>query len=188
MKGRKIFNLLRPLIVFGVFSLKLTPVFFRLFIWKSLQPLSFRSIVFLRYLLCCSLVKKCGENVFIANNVDISHFNKLVLGSNVSIHTGCYIDAIGEIEIGNNVSIAHGSSLISFNHTWIDETIAIKYNPISLKKIVIEDDVWLGCGARILSGVTVHSRSIIAAGSVVVKDVATKTIVAGVPAKKLKEI
>ncbi|MBS6711885.1 MAG: acyltransferase [Ruminococcus sp.] len=53
--------------------------------------------------------------------------------------------------------------------------------------IVIEDDVWIGANTTILKGVHIHKGSIIAAGAVVVGDVPEYTIVAGVPAKKIKD-
>ena len=54
-------------------------------------------------------------------------------------------------------------------------------------KIIVEDDVWIGNGAILLSGVNVGRGSIIGAGSVVTKDVPANSIVAGVPAKPLRK-
>ena len=65
----------------------------------------------------------------------------------------------------------HISTLITTNHTWNDTTIPIKYNEVSKGKIVIKDDVWIGCGVRVLSNVTIKQRSVVAAGSIVVKDI-----------------
>ena len=60
------------------------------------------------------------------------------------------------------------------------------YNWLGLNSItIIEDDVWVGYGSTIMSGVTIHQGSIIAAGSVVTKDVEPFSIYAGVPAKKI---
>jgi maltose O-acetyltransferase len=52
--------------------------------------------------------------------------------------------------------------------------------------VVIEDDVWIGAKAVILSGVTVHSGAVIGAGAVVTKDVPENAVVAGVPARVIK--
>jgi len=59
---------------------------------------------------------------------------------------------------------------------------------LDLAKIVIKKNAWIGAGAIILPGVTVGENAIVAAGAVVNKDVADNTIVAGVPAKKIKNI
>jgi acetyltransferase-like isoleucine patch superfamily enzyme len=59
---------------------------------------------------------------------------------------------------------------------------------LDLAKIVIKKNAWIGAGAIILPGVTVGKNAIVAAGAVVNKDVADNTIVAGVPAKKIKKI
>lgn len=112
----------------------------------------------------------------------------MTLKSNISIHPFCYMDAEGKISIGNNVSIAHHISILSSNHTWDDLSLPIQYNPMKKGKVIIEDDVWVGCGVRILSEVMVKSRSIIAAGSIVNKDVQSNTIVGGNSAKVLKNM
>lgn len=126
--------------------------------------------------------------MFIGQNVEIRCWQMLSLGNNVSIHRGCYLDASGGIEVGDDVSIAHQTSILSANHTWDDPMIPIKENPVKLESVIIQNDVWIGCGCRIMSGVTVFSRSVVAAGSVVTKDVPSHTLVGGVPAKQIKVI
>ncbi|AZB23010.1 acyltransferase [Kaistella haifensis] len=110
------------------------------------------------------------------------------LGNNVSIHPMCYIDAAGGIKIGSNVSIAHSTTLISTNHTWDNVDLPIKYNPETFAEIIIEDDVWIGCGVRILAGVKIRRRSVVAAGAVVNKSFDNNALIGGVPAKFLKAI
>ncbi|MBQ0004011.1 MAG: hypothetical protein KBT21_10810 [Treponema sp.] len=61
-------------------------------------------------------------------------------------------------------------------------------NSLDPKPIKIEDDVWIGCNSIILRGITIGKASIVAAGSVVTKDVPPYTIVAGNPAKVIKKI
>jgi acetyltransferase-like isoleucine patch superfamily enzyme len=134
------------------------------------------------------MVNKCGDNVRIGCNVQILGWDKLKIGSNVSIHDLSYIDASGGVEIGDNVSIAHNCSIISSNHQWTDLNKPIKYNSLIYQKVLIEQDVWLGCGCRVLSGVCIKSRSIIAAGSIVNKNNECNTIYGGVPAKLIKRI
>ena len=113
---------------------------------------------------------------------------KLTVGSNVSIHDNCYIDAGGVINIGSEVSIAHNSTLLSGTHTFEDYSLPIKYNPITISGLTIKDDVWVGCGVRVLGGITIASRVVIAAGAVVNKSLDAKTLYGGIPAKKIKSI
>lgn len=56
------------------------------------------------------------------------------------------------------------------------------------KPIHIEENVWIGAGAIILPGVRIGAGAIVAAGAVVTKNVAPRTVVAGVPARKIKEV
>jgi len=144
--------------------------------------------VSLRYCLLHRLALRCGNNVLVGRGVEIRYPERLVVGDNVSIHRQCYLDAYGGVEIGDDVSIAHQTSLISFEHTWNDDSIPIRDNPILTGMIRIRDDVWIGCGCRILSGVEIAGRSVVAAGSVVTRAVAAGTLVGGIPAKPIKNI
>lgn len=129
-----------------------------------------------------------SESAFIGANTTIVSPNNLRIGNNVSIHENCYIDASGKILIGDNVSIAHGTSLISFNHTYKDKTTPIKEQPLEFKKIIINDNCWIGCKCVILPGVTINSNSIVAAGAIVTKTYPDSVIIGGNPAKIIKTI
>lgn len=142
----------------------------------------------IRYILVKTLAKSCGNNVSIKQYVFLENIHNISFGDNVSVHPFCYLEGSGGIEIGNDVSLAHNVSILSVNHTWGNHEIPIKYNPIDHTPVKISDDVWVGCGCRIMAGVTINSRSIIAAGAVVTKDVESNSIVGGVPAKKIKKI
>ncbi len=127
---------------------------------------------------------KIYGNVYIGNYVSIS-------GPGTIIHSGN-----SAIKIGNFVSIAENVSIQGFNHKSKRPTTC----PILFKvfeedfsedidskgDIIIQDDVWVGSNAVILSGVKIGRGSIIAAGAVVTKDVSPYTIVGGIPAKFIK--
>ncbi|WP_251518619.1 acyltransferase [Staphylococcus sp. HKU1] len=149
---------------------------------------NFKIQLALRYIIVASIVRKIGQNVYIGKHVSLKNIEQAIIGNNVSIHDMCYVDGFGGLEIGNDVSIAHSSSLISANHTWNDKNTPIKYNKVSAGKIVIKDDVWIGCGVRVLSNVEINHRSVIAAGAVVNKNTEPNSLNAGVPIKKIKEI
>lgn len=186
--GRELFERFSFLISCFAFVLGILPGFLVLFIWSLVSPFSGKVAVLLRYCLVIKRLERGGRNIYFGSNVVLKSHEKMRLGDNLSIHDFCYIDAAGGLSIGRNVSIAHGASILTFNHTWNDESLPIKYNPVEFSEVVIEDDVWIGCGVRVMPGVKIGSRSVIAAGAVVTKDVPAGCIVGGVPAKVLKRI
>ncbi|REC72886.1 acyltransferase [Chryseobacterium rhizosphaerae] len=142
----------------------------------------------LRYVFLKNCGLEVGDNVSVQPGVYLFNLHKVTIGNNVSIHPMCYIEGAGGIKIGDNVSIAHASTLISTNHTWTDTSIPIKYNQETLSPVIIEDDVWIGCGVRVLSGVMIGKRSIVAAGAVVNKSFEHNSMLGGIPAKMIKKI
>lgn len=186
--GREKFKQNQRIINLLVIIIKILPQSFRVFLWDWSNRYCQVLFIGLRYVLLKTLIKQCGSNVKIGTNVQIVNWNGLEIGNNVSIHANCYIDAAGEIKIGNNVSIAHNCSLLSTNHGWEDISLPIKYNPVIFSKVFIEDDVWLGCGCRILAGVKISVRSIVAAGAVVNKSIESNSIYGGIPARLIKKI
>lgn len=106
------------------------------------------------------------------------------IGKNVFINSNCNFQDQGGIYIGNNCLIGHRVVLATLNHD-INPTLR---KCVYQKPIFIEDNVWIGSGAIILPGVRIGKNSIVAAGSVVTKNVEENTIVAGVPAKFLRKI
>lgn len=140
----------------------------------------------IRYVLIKNLAKKCGDNVAILEHVFFDAIHLMEFGNNVSINPYCYI--AGEIKFGNNVAVANHSSFHSFNHTYSDKSIPIKNQPAVNGPIEIDEDVWFGSGCRILSGVKIGNRVVVAAGAVVTKTIPPNSIVGGVPAKFIKNI
>jgi acetyltransferase-like isoleucine patch superfamily enzyme len=94
-----------------------------------------------------------------------------------SIGDRTQIHACRSIEIGDRVMISWDVTLLENN-----------YHANSRGPIRIEDDVWIGCHAIILSGITVGRGAVVAAGAVVTKDVPPHTLVAGNPARAIREI
>ena len=134
------------------------------------------------------LAKHCGQRVYIGCGCEIRNWEYLEIGDDVSIHSHCYLDARGGLRIGNQVSVAHQTSILTSDHLWSDPSRPIRENPVVLKPVVIEDDVWIGCGCRILAGVTIHSRSVVGAGAVVTRSVPAGWLAIGVPARLAKSI
>lgn len=141
----------------------------------------------IRYALLKNLALHVGDNVSIQPDVYLFNVQELSIGDNVSIHPMTYIEAYGGVTIGNDVSIAHGTTIMAVTHDFEDKSIPIKDQGITGLPIIIEDNVWIGAKATILGGNSLGTGSIIGAGSVVTKNVEPNAVVAGVPAKKIKE-
>lgn len=160
-----------------------------LFLFRKIKNWRGTKGVLFRYVFLKVLCKECGDNVYLDHGVEIKNIENLSLGNNISIHQMTYIDSIGGITIGNDVSIAHSCSLISFNHTWNNNTQPIKYNELVLEAINISSDVWIASGVRVLAGANIETRTIVGANAVVTsKKYEKNSILAGVPAKVIKKI
>lgn len=118
-----------------------------------------------------------GEYITIGEHCLINHNNLLQAGKS----------QYGSITIGNYVHTGVNVAMIAFNHGFYTREEPVKEQDYMDAPIEIEDDVWIGAGSTILSGVTIGKGAIIAAGAVVNKDVPPYTIVGGVPAKVIKE-
>lgn len=94
---------------------------------------------------------------------------------------------IGPVKVGNDVMFAQNVVLSGLNHSYEDLTLPISRQKVSINPIVIEDEVWIGANATITAGVTVGKHSVVAGGSVVVKDVPPYSVVAGNPGRILKQ-
>jgi acetyltransferase-like isoleucine patch superfamily enzyme len=110
----------------------------------------------------------------------------LKVGNNSSIGPYAYIGCSGYIEIGENVMMSPRVSIYSENHNFEDTTLPMISQGVARSFVKIEDDCWIAANSVILAGVTVGKGSIVAAGSIVTKDVPPYSVVGGNPAKLLK--
>lgn len=111
---------------------------------------------------------------------------RLVIGRDCWMNAGCYLDLGAPVEIGDRVAFGHQVLLITSTHEIGDA--ARRAGRSVACPIRIEDGAWLGSRCTILPSVTVHQGAVVAAGAVVTKDVPPNTIVAGVPAKVIREL
>lgn len=149
-------------------------------------------------LLRCKLLLVGKKNITLGNNSTFGRGtvfwapHEMKIGNNVYIGKYCTVQA--DIEMGNNIEIANTVGLIGrYDHDYSKVGVSIKDAPwigdvhYDFKglnqKIVIDDDVWIGYGSVVFTGVHIHRGAIIAAGSIVTKDVPPYAIVAGNPAK-----
>lgn len=106
------------------------------------------------------------------------------IGKNVFINSGCSFQDQGGIIIGDGTLIGHNVVLATLNHDFSPS----KRDVLHPNSITIGKNVWIGSNSTILSGVVIGDGAIIAAGSVVTKDIPSNKIVAGVPAKIIKDV
>lgn len=117
---------------------------------------------------------------------------QIIIGENVSIQKDCHIGAINKIIIGSNVLFASKVFISDHSHGEITSE-ALKFTPLQRKlhskgPVVIEDNVWLGEGVVVLSGVTIGENCIVGANTVVTKSIPKNSVVAGNPARIIKSI
>lgn len=124
------------------------------------------------------------ESVTVFTPLYINYGKHTKIGKNVFINFDCVFLDLGGITIEDNVLIAPKVSLLSEGHS-IEPT---ERHSLNVAPILIKKNAWIGANATILQGVTIGENAIVAAGSVVSKDVPDNTIVGGIPAKIIKEI
>lgn len=142
-----------------------------------------------------------GDNSVIGNNIQLTAWDKhqmnrytpeIIIGDGVSIGEDAHITAINKIHIGNNVLLgkkvlitdnSHGEFILA--HLDTDP----KKRPLFSKgSVIIEDNVWIGEKVSIMANVRIGKCSIIAANSVVTKDIPSYSLAAGIPAKIIKQL
>lgn len=116
-----------------------------------------------------------------------SQGGSILIGKSSSINSFCFLGGYGDIKIGEGVRIAPGAKLFSYEHGYENVHISILKQGLLPKKIIIEDDVWIGSNAIITGGITISKGAIVGAGAVVTKSVESNSIVGGVPAKLIKK-
>lgn len=120
-----------------------------------------------------------GRRTICDYSTDIKHPDRVEMGMNVWIGPGATLGAMGGIVLEDRVRISQGAFIETGD---LDLTQELPY-PHTAKPIHIGAGVWIGANATVLGGVTIGRQAVVAAGSVVTKDVPADAIVAGVPAR-----
>ena len=107
------------------------------------------------------------------------------VGRNVFVNQNCTFYDLGGLDIGDEVMIGPNVQLITAGHP-LDP--ATRRTTTIGKPIVIERNVWIAAGATVIGGVTIGENSVVAAGSVVTRDVPLNTLVAGNPARVIRPV
>jgi acetyltransferase-like isoleucine patch superfamily enzyme len=163
-------------------ELKLFVFALRLFLWNKIFtriPFSFMRLYFVRFYITLNKNTNILTNVeFLFSGISRSQIS---IGKNSVINSYCLLDGRHHpIKIGNNVDIGRETAILTLGHDPNDDNHIVKGAPV-----VVEDYAWIAIRVIILPGVTIGKGAVIAAGSVVTKDVRPMDIVAGNPARKI---
>ncbi len=130
-----------------------------------------------------------GSNYRISKNITlVGSYSNLKLGHQSEINTGCFLLAKDKIVIGENSTLAYQTTILTSANPNGPHNALVKLYPSIKKPVIIGDNTWIGARATILPGVTIGNYCIVAAGALVTKDVLDYTVVAGVPAKEIKQL
>lgn len=132
---------------------------------------------------------KIGKNSKIHPTVILREAQRIIIGDNCLINHNNVLQAgrkTAVIRIGNYVHTGPGVMMFAYNHSYDDINIPSILQEYYDGDIVIDDDVWIGAGTIILAGTKIGRGSIIAANSLVNKDVPSFVVVGGIPAKIIK--
>jgi len=147
------------------------------------------------YLHACPHGIHIGKNTIIMHGAILHVYNfrnlpksGIRIGKDCLIGEYCVIRGQGGVTIGDRVYTSPFTQIIAVNHVFDDPRRPFVDQGITAEGITIEDDVWIGASAIITDGVHIGRGAVIAAGAVVTKDVAAHTVVAGVPARPIKQI
>ena len=138
----------------------------------------------IRQLLSEITASEIDESVTVFTPLHINYGKHTKIGKNVFINFDCVFLDLGGITIEDNVLIAPKVSLLTESHPLNPtERQSLIPKPIHIKK-----NAWIGANATILQGVTIGENAVVAAGSVVSKDVPDNVVVGGIPAKIIKNV
>lgn len=132
-----------------------------------------------------SLFGRCGKNMWVESPFFCDYGSLTSIGDNVFINFNCTILDAAPVVIGNDVLFGPNVHLYSATHP---TDPAVRAEGLEYAKpINIQDNVWIGGSSVICPGVTVGSKSVIGAGSVVTKDIPPDVVAAGNPCKVIRQ-
>ena len=139
----------------------------------------------LRNVLARYLISNFGRSVRVNPKANFGSGRRIEVGNNCNLSSGLRV--IGDLKLGNDVMLGPEVVFISYNHKVTDLELPMRaQGATDSKPIIVGNDVWIGMRVIVMPGIKIGSHSIVAAGSVVTKDVPEWGIVGGNPAKVIK--
>src|SRR6201990_471210 len=154
-------------------------------ITAKLNRLTFNDADEVRALFSELIGKKVDESFLLIPPFYTAGGNEIRVGRNVFVNQNCTFYDLAGLDIADDVMIGPNVSIITTGHPL--EPSQRRAATIG-RRIVIERNVWIAAGATIIGGVTVGENSVVAAGSVVTRDVPPDTLVGGNPARVIRAI
>ncbi len=188
-------------------KIKANPKLKKLVLWAMMPKNQSRPRLWVK-LFMNPLKHKKGKNSRICRytRMDVMPFNNFELGNDSTIEDFSTINngvgdvligdrtriglsnvIIGPVTIGNDVMFAQNIVLSGLNHGYEDIHTVPHLQALTKKKITIEDEVWIGANSVVVAGVSIGKHSVVAAGSIVTKDIPSYSVVAGNPARIIRQ-
>ena len=123
-----------------------------------------------------------GNGVVLKPHIRIKYPWNLSLGNHCWIGEDVWIDNLAEVKIGANSCLSQGSMLLCGNHDYSKSTF-----DLMVKKIELEDGVWIGAKSVVCPGVICRSHAVLSVGSIATTELAAYSIYQGNPAQKVKD-
>ncbi len=175
--------------------------------WSILIPKQTRPRLWIKWFVNPFYHKKGkGSIVRPRTRMDVVPWNKFELGTDSTIEdfsainngvgsviigdrtkVGLSNTIIGPVNIGNDIRLAQNITLSGLNHNYEDITRPIHVQGVSTDSITIEDATWIGANVVVVAGVTIGKHCIVAAGSIVTKDIPPYSVAVGNPARVIKK-
>jgi len=155
------------------------------FLWDAFErtPVSVATnfAIPFRRILAKKLFRQCGKNFCAEANVRFNFGQAIAAGDNLFINCGTFLDTKGGLFIGDSVGIGEFVRIFTHSHSESDHAERT-YAPVTIK-----DYAKVYSNAMIFPGVTIGEQAIVAGGAVVTRDVSENTLVAGIPAKAIRQ-
>ena len=137
-----------------------------------------------------SFPTKIGRGCFFQRNtwINKSSEGQLHIGDRCYFGHGCQLNAFKSVKIENDVLISDNVYISDAEHRFNNDALPIRNQGIKMSPVVIMSGAWIGRNAVIMPGVVIGKNSVVGANSVVTKAVSDNTVVAGVPARVIRQL
>ncbi|SUS08809.1 Hexapeptide repeat of succinyl-transferase [uncultured Defluviicoccus sp.] len=180
---------LRKWLMYGIYRKyirQVAIVTYEMFMALVLGLPRFRVAIFLKASLLRAMGARVGRGVVIYPGVWITPGRNLILDDEVDLAKDVIITTTGGVTIGKRTLVGYRTQILSANHEIPPPGLPISASGHVLGSVKIGADVWIGANCVITPGVRIGDGAVIAAGSVVTKDIGPNAIVGGVPAKLIR--